>query len=533
MQRVLFRLLLFSFFPLISSAQTIPGGLDTATLNVNRIAITLNNRGFLGESGGRGGVYWRAFKDSYNDNVIVYDAGMGVSGLVSGTLRHAVTHWGSTYGPGPIVGREPALFVNPQDAGRYRMYSIRAGDTLTNNIDLAEWPADLGAPVGAKGLPVLFGDQTVWTVYNGADTTARPSSMIDASNIPHLALEVRQTAYAREGGAADTSALANSIFIEYLMINKEPQPIDSAYFVFWTDVDFTNLLANVPGVDTSLQLGYMWSRDTYSPENNPSVGYLLLHGPVVPSPGDTALFAGHQRIGYRNLPMTAYWGMSRETNNDSSIAALTYTASQVWNVSKGKDRIGRTIINPVTGQPTTFTFSGDPVTGTGWVYNLPYYCFEAGFQFSSGPFTLASADSQWVMIALVPGIGGNRLQSITAMRRNAAEILGMPYESIAKKRSLGPAEHVDFIPGGPLLHMNYPNPFNAGTIIKYLVDKTGNVTLEAFNILGQKVATLVNEVKEAGVYETRFGPSNLASGVYICRLTTTGGVSTRKMMLLK
>jgi hypothetical protein len=225
--------------------------------------------------------------------------------------------------------------------------------------------------------------------------------------------------------------------------------------------------------------------------------------------------------------------MAWETANDSTIGSVTYSTSNVWNVSKGKDKLGRTIVNPVTGHPTSFTFSGDPVTGTGWVYTLPYRCGEAGFQFSSGPFTFAPGDSQWAMIALVPSIGSDRLQSITAMRRTAAEILSMPYASIARKQSLRPAQKIEFIPGGPVLAMNYPNPFNAGTIIKYLVDKTGNVTLEAFNILGQKVATLVNEVKEVGVYETRFGPSNLASGVYICRLTTTGGVSTRKMMLLK
>jgi len=533
MRRVPLPLLFLCLTPPLALAQVNSGNLDTTTLNVNRIAITFNNRGFLGNPIGYGGARWQGASPWYGGGVIVFDAGMGLSGLVNGNIRHALTHWGSTYGPGPIIGSRPALFVNPQDAGRYRTYSIMARDTLTYNADLVEWPADLGAPVDVQGLPVLYGDQTIWTVYNGADTSAKPSSMYDRNQIPHLALEVRQTAFAREGGPGDTSALANTVFIDYLMINKELYSIDSAYFTFWTDIDFGAVLSNIPGVDTSLQLGYMWSSLANPAEHEPAVGYVLLHGPVVPSPGDTAMFAGRPRIGYKNLPMTAYWGMTRESPNDSTMASITYSASNIWNVSKGKDKLGRTIVNPVTGQPTSFTFSGDPVTGTGWVYDLPYHSGEAGFQFSSGPFTLAPGDSQWVLVALVPGFGPDRFQSISAMRRSTAEIRSMPYESVARKQSLRPAQKITFFPGGPKLAMNYPNPFNPGTTIEYLVDKAGPVTIEVFNVLGQKIATVVDEVEEAGVYQTRFNAVNLASGMYISRLTTTGGVSTRKMMLLK
>jgi hypothetical protein len=60
-----------------------------------------------------------------------------------------------------------------------------------------------------------------------------------------------------------------------------------------------------------------------------------------------------------------------------------------------------------------------------------------------------------------------------------------------------------------------------------------NVKLEVFDLLGRKVATLVNEQKPAGRYEVEFDASNLASGVYIYKLTAGSFVSSKKMMVIK
>lgn len=83
------------------------------------------------------------------------------------------------------------------------------------------------------------------------------------------------------------------------------------------------------------------------------------------------------------------------------------------------------------------------------------------------------------------------------------------------------------------LSQNYPNPFNPSTVIKYSVPAVSNVTLSVYNIIGQKVATLVNEVKQAGTYEVKFDASSLSSGLYIYKLETPGQTITRKMTLLK
>lgn len=83
------------------------------------------------------------------------------------------------------------------------------------------------------------------------------------------------------------------------------------------------------------------------------------------------------------------------------------------------------------------------------------------------------------------------------------------------------------------LYQNYPNPFNPSTTITYDVAKAGMVTLEIFNLIGQKVAVLVNEPQAAGTYTVRFDASMLSSGVYLARYAANGVVQTKKMLLLK
>jgi hypothetical protein len=83
------------------------------------------------------------------------------------------------------------------------------------------------------------------------------------------------------------------------------------------------------------------------------------------------------------------------------------------------------------------------------------------------------------------------------------------------------------------LAQNYPNPFNPGTIISYSIPQNGLVTLEVYNLLGEKVASLINEVKEAGRYEVKFDASKLASGIYVYSLKSGSFNSVKKMLLMK
>lgn len=83
------------------------------------------------------------------------------------------------------------------------------------------------------------------------------------------------------------------------------------------------------------------------------------------------------------------------------------------------------------------------------------------------------------------------------------------------------------------LSQNYPNPFNPVTKIAYALPKSGLVTLRVYDILGKEVATLVNEVKNAGSYSVDFNASNFTSGVYFYKIESNGFSDIKKMMLIK
>lgn len=83
------------------------------------------------------------------------------------------------------------------------------------------------------------------------------------------------------------------------------------------------------------------------------------------------------------------------------------------------------------------------------------------------------------------------------------------------------------------LTQNYPNPFNPSTEIKFSLPKSGFVNLSVYNLLGEKVAELVNENLNAGIYNYQWNAKNLTSGVYIYRLESENISLTKKMTLLK
>jgi hypothetical protein len=83
------------------------------------------------------------------------------------------------------------------------------------------------------------------------------------------------------------------------------------------------------------------------------------------------------------------------------------------------------------------------------------------------------------------------------------------------------------------LYQNYPNPFNPSTKIGFALPRESKVKLEVFNVLGERVAVLKDEVMPAGVHVVEFNATGLSSGVYFYRLTAGDFVATKKMVLMK
>jgi hypothetical protein len=94
-------------------------------------------------------------------------------------------------------------------------------------------------------------------------------------------------------------------------------------------------------------------------------------------------------------------------------------------------------------------------------------------------------------------------------------------------------EILGLTPSAYTLEQNFPNPFNPSTKINFSLPVEGFVTLDVYNSIGQKVATLVNETKTAGTYTVNFDASDLTSGIYFYKINSGNFTETKKMILLK
>lgn len=83
------------------------------------------------------------------------------------------------------------------------------------------------------------------------------------------------------------------------------------------------------------------------------------------------------------------------------------------------------------------------------------------------------------------------------------------------------------------LNQNYPNPFNPSTTLSFTLPEAGIVNLTVYDLLGQKVATLIDDNMSAGYHSAVFNANNLPSGIYIYRLVSENFSETKKMQLLK
>jgi len=120
---------------------------------------------------------------------------------------------------------------------------------------------------------------------------------------------------------------------------------------------------------------------------------------------------------------------------------------------------------------------------------------------------------------------------------NVWEIVGDNYPLLTGVKVSVKGNEIDVIPTDYVLEQNYPNPFNPTTVIRFSIPEQVHVKLTVYNVIGEKVAELVNGNMSAGNHEVSFNASNLASGMYVYRISATSAtrnfVAVKKMLLLK
>lgn len=333
--------------------------------------------------------------------------------------------------------------------------------------DWREWPVQLGAPyIERNGIPgyqppppltfeftldSLIGghydepgvagadpsspaDEVLFTVANDLDYNLTRS--LYGSDPIGMELQITRWAYRLK------DPLANSYFTRYRLINKggvdwtgDQAPdgsfyIDSMYIAQWSDPDIGDPGNDLCGCDPGLNLGFAYNG--YPSDNQftkfslppPAIGYDILQGPIVPSPGDTAAYDMGVRPGFKNLTMTSfvYFG-SGEAIGDPP---LGYEGTlRWWKMLRGYRPTPSTSPDvlfpaPPGTTPTFFPLSGDPLSGQGFVdglgtdYSLPPG--DRRIVMNTGPFRFAPGDTQEVVIGTVGGLGADNLTSVSVLK---------------------------------------------------------------------------------------------------------------------
>ncbi len=182
--------------------------------------------------------------------------------------------------------------------------------------DWEEWPVHLGAPYYDKDNDEVFtagidepgianADQVLWFVVNDYDRMYT-TSMLGSEPI---GFELQVTLWAYDD---KESRFGQTIFKSYKLINKSNSKVEDMYITQWSDPDIGSASNDYVGCDTAIGLGYGYNADESDSDYDvydlkpPAAGYVLLQGPMVASPGDTAIYELKDVPDHKNLPMTSF-----------------------------------------------------------------------------------------------------------------------------------------------------------------------------------------------------------------------------------
>ncbi|MBU0560227.1 MAG: choice-of-anchor A family protein [Bacteroidetes bacterium] len=164
-------------------------------------------------------------------------------------------------------------------------------------------------------------------------------------------------------------------------------------------------------------------------------------------------------------------------------------------------------------------------TWTGGVYFL-----ESGSSFGKRSTGDATATISWSQL----GMTSQNVSSLMINKATSVVYAGTKNGTIYKKKQTGVTSVNDLtMPEKFELSQNYPNPFNPSTTIGFSISKEGSYTVKVYNLIGEEIATLLNENLNPGFYNVNFNADNVATGMYIYRLSGDNVNITKKMMLIK
>jgi len=492
-------------------------------LDVNHLNLFLTNFGGYGTdvaSGGPGLEFPRG-----TAKTALYSAGLWLGAKVAGQRYVKVAEYSQEYGPGGMFG---TLYDDPSRP-EYVVYKVaRFTSNPADTAHVDHTPSELSAnplldPVahhawseyirGAKpyGAPTRIwrlpntgtpdpndsvnvegpdvqGDLMTWAIYNDANVGNHTN---EAGSTQPLGVEVRQTTYAYNRQAA----LGNTVFFKFEIFDRGVNTLDSMYVSLWSDPDLGGFADDLVGCDTTRSLGYVYNatnNDAIYGSAPPALGFVLLRGPVT-------------QTGGQPLRMTSFNRYINGTDPQSSSASYNYMT--------GFNADGSPQVNPITGLPTRYAVTGDPVAGTGW---LDTNAADRRMMLSAGPFHMAPGDTQTVLAALVIGQGTDRLSSISVLKLYTDDVRKI-FQATA---GVGDTRH----PAAALaLERPSPNPSPGGFAVAFTLPDAAPATLELLDIAGRRLLRRDVGALGAGRHSLRLaGAEALRPGIYLVRLDRNG-----------
>jgi hypothetical protein len=406
----------------------------SAYLNLNNISTKFKNTGisdFNISGNGSGFVFPKG-----TGKTAIYESGLIWGAILNNPNEQDPHVGGSTYREGlqggkiisPGIAEDPNLphvriyRVRPDvyPGGPWVDLSVEAIDEGKTEVEIRtqyeqdwfEWRAIDGAPfndVDANGIynpnvdvPGVPGAaQTIWFVAN--DLSSSHTNFLYGTE--PMGVEYQATYWEYRNG----SFLDNLFFRKYKLINKGTFTFNDMYISMWSDPDVGKSNDDYVGCDTTLNMVYAYNAyefdQLYDPYPPPAVGFDLLKGPTIQ--------------GNQNLPMTAaYYFLNQDLYlTDPTPGSYSEGAVRFYRFMQGLIGLtGEPFINPVTGLPTPYTLSGDPLTGEGWIDGEPYGPGDRRVGLASGPFQMAVGDTQEVVVAEIAAIGLDRLQAYRILK---------------------------------------------------------------------------------------------------------------------
>ncbi|MCF8267673.1 MAG: T9SS type A sorting domain-containing protein [Ignavibacteriales bacterium] len=293
---------------------------------------------------------------------------------------------------------------------------------------------------------------------------------------------------------------------------------------------------------------------------------------TTPVLGNTTITRGHS--GHLN---SIYRYYNIESNNNSLLSKLVfnYNENELHGLTESNlDLYGST--DRLTWNPFVWTQVDATANTVTWVGEMNYSYFTAGDKYDILPVELISfsakvfenkvrltwqtateqnnygfeieralspndGDLDWEKIGFVPGHGNSNSPKLYFF--NDDSLIAEPVRNYRLKQidtdgkfeysSVVSIDMDNILTKVFELSQNYPNPFNPSTNISYEIPKEGLVKLKVYDILGNEITTLINEVQKPGVYNAKWYASGLSSGIYFYRLTSGSFTETKKMMLVR